>query len=270
MFSFGLLVYVVQLFLGKIASPLVIFQEAHNIWFLGEIIINTFVVLIVFFFCNGRLSHDWKYLLGGMVLTCIPKVGYGFSGPFFYLYFLIGFCLVIYLGDLKTAYWGKYGKVGFVAFLLVYFIYNNLPWPLGDIQSDWRHFSIFHVGTVAFLKFFLGILGSYVALVLVHQLMPWLQGTWIFKRARLMGRYTLDIYLIQTILVEHILGPCYRNWITVSGTNYLHSMGIIFEAILTFFLSCLLLEVVVCISQMLNKSSFLSIILFFRKRTEFW
>lgn len=84
MLSFRVIAYFVQVFMEKkVESPLTILQQAHNIWFLGDLVIYTFVVLVVSFLCNQKFSHDWKYLLAGAVLTCIPQVGYGFRGPFF-------------------------------------------------------------------------------------------------------------------------------------------------------------------------------------------
>lgn len=68
-----------------------------------------------------------------------------------------------------------------------------------------------------------------------------------------MGAYTLDIYLIQMILVERILGPFYRSWKNAVEIDCLHMFGIQFEIVATFVLSFVLLEFISWISQFLNK-----------------
>ena len=80
-----------------------------------------------------------------------------------------------------------------------------------------------------------------------------------------MGAYTLDIYLIQMILVERILGPVYRQWMDISGIDYLHMYGLLVEFIVTFSFAVVLIEIICWISRLVNKSPALSCFLFYRK-----
>lgn len=265
MLSFGFISYLVQLFWGMSESPLSILQHAHSIWFLGDLVIYTLVVLAVWLPCNQKFTHDWKYLLAGVFLTCIPQVGYGFRGPFFYLYYIAGYCLAVYLTGFQIIFFSKYSKVGIVAFLLTYIVYSNLPWPFEHFQANWHNFSFIHIGTVISLKVFLGFLGSYVALVLIHQMLPRIHDTWLFRQAKQMGAYTLDIYLIQMIFIERILGPLYRRWISVPGVDYMHIYGLLFEIVVTFVLSFVLLEFISCVSRLFNQSPLFAFVLFYRK-----
>ena len=266
MLSFGVIAYFVQVFMEKkVESPLTILQQAHNIWFLGDLVIYTFVVLVVSFLCNQKFSHDWKYLLAGAVLTCIPQVGYGFRGPFFYLYYIAGYCIAMYLTNSKIVSLSKYGKEGVIVFLLTYALYSNLPWPFEHFQANWHSFSFIRIFTVISLKIILGFIGSYIALYLIYQMCMKLQSTWLFRKASRMGAYTLDIYLIQMILVERILGPVYRQWMDISGIDYLHMYGLLVEFIVTFSFAVVLIEIICWISRLVNKSPALSYFLFYRK-----
>lgn len=182
MLSFGLIAYIVQAFFGKAESFLSILQHAHSIWFLGDLVIYTFVVFVVSFFCNQKFLHDWKYLLAGVFLTCIPQIGYGFRGPFFYLYFMAGYCIAVYLTSFQILYFSKFIKVGVIVFLLTYIVYSNLPWPFEHFQANWYNFSFISIETVISLKVFLGFLGSYVVLLLIYQILPRIQATCFFGR----------------------------------------------------------------------------------------
>ena len=265
MLSFGVISYLVQLFWGMSESPLSILQHVHSIWFLGDLVIYTFVVLAVSFLCNQNFSHDWKYLLAGVIFTCIPQVGYGFRGPFFYLYYITGYCAALYLTNFQIMSMRKYGKITITAFLLIYILYSNLPWPFEHFQANWHNFSFIRIGTVISLKIILGFIGSYVALFLIYQIYLKLQSTWLFRQAGRMGAYTLDIYLIQMILVERILGPVYRQWVGISGIDYLHTYGLFAEFIVTFFLATVLVEIISWISRLVNRNPELARILFYRK-----
>ena len=265
MLSFGFISYVVQLFWGMSESPLSILQHAHSIWFLGDLVIYTFVVLAVSLLCNQKFAHDWKYLLAGVFLTCIPQVGYGFRGPFFYLYYIAGYCIAMYLTTSKIISLSKYGKAGIIVFLLSYVLYSNLPWPFEHFQANWHSFSFIRIFTVISLKIILGFIGSYIALYLLYQMCTKLQSTCFFRKASRMGAYTLDIYLIQMILVERILGPVYRQWMDISGIDYLHMYGLLVEFIVTFSFAVVLIEIICWISRLVNKSHALSYFLFYRK-----
>lgn len=265
MLSFGVIAYFVQMFWEKGESPMMILQQAHSIWFLGDLVIYTLVVLAVSFLCNQKFSHDWKYLLAGVILTCLPQVGYGFRGPFFYLYYITGYCTALYLTNSQIMSMYKYGKMAIIAFLLIYIIYSNLPWPFEHFQANWHSFSFIRVGTVISLKIILGYIGSYAALFLIYQMYLKLKSTWLFSQASQMGAYTLDIYLIQMILVERILGPVYRQWVGISGIDYLHTYGLFAEFIVTFFFATVLVEVISWISRLVNRNPALARILFYRK-----
>lgn len=153
MLSFGFISYLVQLFWGMSESPRSILRHTHNIWLLGDLVIYTFVVLAVSLLCNQKFAQDWKYLLAGVFLTYIPQVGYGFRGPFFYLYY---YCIAVYLTGFQIIIFNKYSKLGIVAFLLTYIVYCNLLWPFEHFHANnWHNFSFIHIGTVISLKIFL-------------------------------------------------------------------------------------------------------------------
>lgn len=118
--------------------------------------------------------------------------------------------------------------------------------------------------TVASLKFILGFLGSYLTLIGIYFLLPYIQRLSVFREASQAGRYTLDIYLIQILLVERICGPWYRQMVDKIGFNYILQNGVLFEIAATFLIALIFLHVIIWISKLLNRSSICSKILFYR------
>lgn len=121
-----------------------------------------------------------------------------------------------------------------------------------------------HVITIALLRLILGFLGSYLTLIAVYFILPYVRNLWIFREACQAGRYTLDIYLIQILLVEMIWGPWYRNLVDKMGINYILQNGVLFEIALTLLIAMAFLHVIIWISKLLNRSSICSKILFYR------
>ena len=264
MLAFGFLKFIVTIGWGGHPGWLSILRGAVDIWFLGVVLINTLIVLGMTFFCNGIFKHDWKYFITGIIFTVISKMEYGFNGPFMYVYFVAGFCIAIYLKRIQIIRSVHYWKAALLGFLVIYWIYNNLPWPLGSIDSGWRGFTPMHVITIALLRFILGFLGSYLTLIVVHFILPHICNLWIFREACQAGRYTLDIYLIQILLVEMIWGPWYRRMVDKMGINYILQNGVLFEIAATFLIALVFLHVIIWISKLLNRSSICSKILFYR------
>lgn len=264
MLAFGFLKFIVTIGWGGHPGWLSILRGAVDIWFLGVVLINTLIVLGMASFCNGVFKHDWKYFLFGIIFTVISKMEYGFNGPFMYVFFVAGYCIAVYMKHTQITKLVHYWKVALLGFLIVYWIYNNLPWPLGSIDSGWRSFTPMHVITIALLRLILGFLGSYLTLIAVYFILPYVRNLWIFREACQAGRYTLDIYLIQILLVEMIWGPWYRNLVDKMGINYILQNGVLFEIALTLLIAMAFLHVIIWISKLLNRSSICSKILFYR------
>jgi fucose 4-O-acetylase-like acetyltransferase len=76
------------------------------------------------------------------------------------------------------------------------------------------------------------------------------------------GQYTLDIYLIQIIVIEKLLGPFYKKLVSQSGINWVNEYGLIVKVVSTLVLSAILLGIVMGISHLCHKNQYVSKILF--------
>ena len=100
----------------------------------------------------------------------------------------------------------------------------------------------------------MGVTGCYLVLFIIYKIMPYFKSTSLEYRAIERGRYTLDIYLLNIIILEMICGPLYRNFITIIGYNLLHSHGFVFELITTLIGERIMMEIIVSIDKIMNKN----------------
>lgn len=71
---------------------------------LGDLAINTVIVIIVLKWYNGDFRHDAKYFFIGLPFLTIPKLGYGGMGIYMYLFFIGGYCLQVYYKNSYTSF----------------------------------------------------------------------------------------------------------------------------------------------------------------------
>ena len=114
------------------------------------------------------------------------------------------------------------------------------------------------------LKILLGFSGSYIFLAGIYKMLPTIKGAWLYRRAVEQGRYTLDIYLLNIIVLEMIMGGWYQNYVRLTGSNPLYSHGLLVEIILTFIIAFVTMEIIIFMSKMINRSDLLRKVLFYR------
>ena len=265
MITFGFFKILLDIAMGKtITSGIDIFKmwisAAKGIWFLGDLAVNTVVVLLVIQFCSGKIQHDLKYFLAGMLLTMIPLITY--QRPHMYLYFVIGYWIAAYLPKNPKQFLFIWKYILF-AFIVAYLAFSNMPWPPEEVWFDYHNQSIMRLLINNSLKIFLGITGSYLALAFVYYMMPHIKDSWLLRRATVEGRFTLDIYLIQIILIEKLAGPMHRAWVKAGGVD-LFNFNMPERIIVTFITSLLFMELLVRLSKLFNRNRLIAKMLFYR------
>lgn len=78
------------------------------------------------------------------------------------------------------------------------------------------------------------------------------------------GQYTLDIYLLNIIILEMTAGPIYRKITTIYGSNFLHEHGLLFEIVATFIVTCVMMEIIVTVGRLMNQNRYMAKIFFYR------
>lgn len=265
MMSFGLLKVLLDVAMGKEMAGAVRFLKewywaAKGVWFLGDIAVNTLIVLLVLHFCTGRFRQDWKYFLLALPLTFTPYISY--KSPHMYLYFALGYWVAAYLpGEVKRVL--PLGKYALGLFLIAYLAFSNMPWPPEDVWFDYHQQSVTRLVVNDSLKVILGITGTFVALVVIYRLLPYLQHSWFYSRAAIGGRFTLDIYLLQILFVEKIAGTLHKNWVAGGGMDIFNS-NFVGRILMTLVAAWILMELLSVLSYWLNCNRILAKVLFYR------
>ena len=235
-------------------------KNIHGIWFLGDLAINSCLLLAIVRYCNSRFYHDIKVFLLSIPLIVIPFVGYGFNGLFLWLFFVGGYGLATYYSH-DFVILKKYWKYFLVLFIIAFIIFDLMYEPLDAMI---RAHDFFKLIIIFGLKLTLGITGCYLALLLMYIFIPHFKSTKLERRAIEQGRYTLDIYLLNIIILEKIGGPLYRKFVEIFDYNIFHSYGLLFELIGTFLGACLMMEIIIFISSIMNENYYIAKIFFYR------
>ena len=268
MLSFGVIkTLCIQFFASNhptsvIALLKMVVGNAKGVWFLGDLAVNTILVLIAWHFCVREFRHDWKYFLMVLPLSLIPVITY--QNPQMYVFFVAGFWIAAYVEKDVLVKAASYWKAIAGIFLVAYLLFSYMPWPPEDFRYNFHEQSLFQLAVNDGLKFVLGFAGSFVSLALIHKYMTLLNGTWLYHRATVEGRFTLDIYLLQIVVVEIIGGHLHKLWLSRDGIDIFYLGGGIGRLIIPFLVTCIFMEIIVWISKEINARPILSKILFYR------
>lgn len=235
-------------------------RNVYEIWFLGALAVNSVILLITLTRCNYEFKHDIKYLLCGIPFSAII---YGSnSGLFMYLFFLAGYCFSIYCKKYILTY--KFIFISIAVYLVCFYLFENMPYEPSLFTFNYSKHTFIGVFVIDILKILLGFSGAYIFFVGIYKILPAINGSWLYRRAVEQGRYTLDIYLLNIIVLEMIMGGEYQNYVRLTGSNPLYSHGILAEVIVTFILAVVIMEIIIFLSKMINRSNLLKKVLFYR------
>ena len=115
-------------------------------------------------------------------------------------------------------------------------------------------------------RILLGFTGCYVVLFVIWHFVQWKQDSWLQNRAVKMGGYTLDIYLLNIVILEMVGGEYVYPWLirNVFHENILQAHGFFFETVSTFVTVCVMMEIIILVSRILNYWSLTAKFFFFR------
>lgn len=262
MMSFGVL----KIIISGTYDVMSYLKATHGIWFLGDLAINSFIVVVLLTVLKSDIyGVKWMYLAGGVIFAMLPKIGYGGNGLWMYIFFLIGMFLFVNKELRRFIFMRKCIVVSVIVYCILWVGLDIVPYEPKVFSINFLRSSVKQLIVVDILKLSLGLFGSHIFIGSMYKLYELLKGTIIERRAIKYGQYTLDIYLLNIVILEMMWGPFYRSIVTKFGVNYMHSHGLIWEIISTFIVSCLMFEFLIFVSRMMNKSSVIAKIFFYRK-----
>lgn len=235
------------------------FRQAHRIWFLGDLVINTVLLVSVAKICSGEFKKDVKLFILLMPLSAIPYIGYGELGLFMYPFFVIGFCINHYDFCYKKTIELQYVVL---LYILSFVIFNMVSFLPQNFTLDFSKYTMVQVFVIDSLKYIMGLTGGYVSLSLCHVYYKKANHNKLFDHIVSSGQHTLEIYLFNIIILEMLGGKYYHYLIDFLGVNILYNYGIIAEGIMTFIIACMMFELLYFMSVLVSKSKVLSKIFF--------
>lgn len=114
-------------------------------------------------------------------------------------------------------------------------------------------------------RWLIGGIGS-VAIIGCVQLLPQrFYKTVVGSKLKVIGQYSLNIYVMQRLILEICIGKIFEKIVITTGINYLAKNVILFY-VATFFFALVLVMACIKISEMIEKNRVLGKILFGRNK----
>lgn len=177
-----------------------------------------------------------------------------------YLFFVCGYLFAFHYRSWCTGF--RYWKIILLLYSLAYFAFNFTPYDSSGVVLISHNYAYMMIGNI--LKIILGITGSCLVLLMIYKLTFLLKNTWIEQIAVERGRYTLDIYLLNIILLETLGASLYKRLVELYNFNFLYAYGSIFEIIGTFVITFFMMEIIVLVGNFMNRNRLISKIFFYR------
>lgn len=263
MLSFGLIKFLIDVYLKNNDMGIILYlKDVKDIWFLGDLAVNTIIVYFLMNVLSGSLKKDWKWLVIGMFFSMIPYTG---QGIYMYIFFILGFYIPKYIGRIKIDFLSfRYVLGAICMYLIIYNIYVDLGIYAFSINFL-KYSNLLVLFINDFLKIFLGIIGIYILMFIIWKIKNIKCLSVFMNKAKKYGKYTLELYLLNIIILEHILGMIIYNWIvTKYNYNIIQDNGFIFEFFSTFILSLIIIEICLFITNKIYKYPKISKILFYK------
>lgn len=264
MLFFGLVKFLIDICLrNKDISIILYLKDVKEIWFLGDLIINTIIVYFLINKLTGNLKKDWKWLIIGMIFSIVPYTG---RGIYMYIFFILGFYVKNYIYIIKKYFFDfKYILSTVCIYLIMYKIYVFIGVYSFGINNFFKHDNFIELFITDILKILLGISGIYILMFIIWKISEIKRLKFLINKTKEYGKYTLELYLLNTIILEYILGQIIYNRIVIQyNYNIIQDNGIIFELISTFIIALIIMEILLFSISKIYRYPKISKLLFYK------
>lgn len=238
-------------------------QECLNIWFLWAVFVAS-VLIAAIYKCktDNKVIRYTMMILAMFVVALLP----GYTGNLFvYPYFLIGFAF----SENKIFSSKKY-KIAEPIFLLAWicllFFYQNKHYVytsgMSLLNSEYGFRGQLVIDIYRYAIGLLGTLGIIYLARIVYNRIKDKSFTGVIEYA---GQHSIDIYLMQRLLLEFFIARVYSKVVRYFGINYLTGNMILFNCLFTVACAELCFNVISWLARQIEKNNILSFVLFGRK-----
>ena len=133
------------------------------------------------------------------------------------------------------------------------------------INNFFKHDNFIELFITDILKILLGISGIYILMFIIWKISEIKRLKFLINKTKEYGKYTLELYLLNTIILEYILGQIIYNRIVIQyNYNIIQDNGIIFELISTFIIALIIMEILLFSISKIYRYPKISKLLFYK------
>lgn len=237
----------------------------YGLWFLWSVLIFSVTVGIIY-----KKAKNLKFMyVGFFLIWCMMIFLPGKIQPsknfnvWLFPYFLMGFLFCKYGNRINGAFLKiRYLSLILFPFLLSFFTQRDYIYTSG-INPFKSEYGIEVQIAIDIYRWVIGIVGSIFVITIIYFLYSIIQGRY-WKLLGEIGRYTLQIYVIQRTLLETIMYFGYLKIVSILGKNYLIHNLFLYNFFWTPLISILVLVIIMLIAKKIGKKPKLSKVLFGR------
>ena len=240
-------------------------SEMYGLWFLWSILIFTIAVGVIY----KKTKSLKSMILGGFLAWCLMILFPGQIQPaknfniWLFPYFLMGFLFCKYKDRINMSILKiRYASLILFPFLLVFFSQKTYIYTSGINPFTSEYGFLTQVG-IDIYRWIIGFVGSICIITIVYFLYSKQQRRF-WKTLGEIGKYTLQIYVMQRVLLETVIAFGYLKIVSILGNNYLTQNTILYNFLWTPLISLLVLIMTMFIAKEIGKNPKVSKILFGR------
>ena len=267
--SWGILQFMYDISLEKPKNVISYIKMLKNsivsIWFLWAVLSISCAVAIIYKYRDRLID---KVILG-ILMVALLYILPGRTNNFFMIpFFILGFIFCKY-GIFERYLYIRFKWLYFLIWLFMlifygkrHYIYTTGIFPSGLISGK----AILLQFEIDLFRYLIGLFGTIAIIELLRLIFKKINMKNLSKLIVNGGRRSLDIYVMQRVLVETIIANAFVNIVDSIGENYLTSNLLCYNFVITLLFALICYIFLLGISTVLNKNAVVSFVLFGRKK----
>lgn len=217
-----------------------------NLWFLWAVLAASIVVTIAWKCLPGKFKFAGLLLLSPLCLL-FP---YRWQVVWMYPYFIIGFLWCRY----KHYLYGRIRGIRYFTiplYLLLILFYDKKHYIyISEISPFHSEYGFMGQIWIDLYRWSIGLIGSITMALIVERI---IKGKGVFQKiitnVEGLGRNSLQIYVLQSVLLEYLFSFMYQELVNISGKNVLAYNAVMFQI---FWVPFLTVVFCFCINKLVN------------------
>ena len=261
LFIWGFLDYLLIIIQGKSPNLVDWIHSIIGIWFLWAVLCSSVYVSIV---CKFPIRKDIKYLILFLSTILFVKIPNGTMVAYVYPYFVVGYALNEF-DLLKNKSFNKIVQpLCALLWIALIPVYQKKDYIYISGLTIWiKEYGLKEQLVIDMYRYVIGLSGCLAVLMLLRLIYSFMDEHKILTDTiELCGRHTLEIYLMQRIVLEKVIALVYKKTVMHTGVNLLMNNRFVFDLIVTPVIAVLITIMLVKIAKMLSRNPFVKIYVF--------